>query len=1656
MPNYLKDPGYLGYLGELEQINGIPAGLLPKILKVESGGNPKARSPVGARGIAQFMPATAKEVGIDPDDPIEAAGGAAIYLRRLHNQFGDWEKAVMAYNAGPGNISKGIVPKETQNYVSKVFGKEAPTPAPKAAPKAEPATPGALSGPTLPPYLQDLAEGVVKYLGVQPEGVSLEDIKRLPKVAGSALLRGLGTAADFFLGGPIITSQQTAPAFGLSPLPEIPKDFVTESLTARGLISPTSEPRTPRERRVAAASELVGTALIDPTLARAGVKGVEKAGRHLLEEVGTGKAMRAGQRGMFGTEKSVGANIDSLERAKQLESKGISRDEIWRWTRWARDPGDKEWRFEIPDEGAGLTLSPRQKKGMGTSTAGELLSHPWLFKHEPYLKDTPVEWSFGVGPQGNYYADTGRITIQGRNQQELKSALLHELQHAVQVKHGLAEGGNVAGISDAVAESQRFIQKAQTLMAQEPNAPKLDELMEQVTTGKIDGPTFEREYERVVNSFKHANEIKRLNEAAAAVMKSPYEAYRRLAGEAEARNVQKRMEWTPEKRRAIPPWRYPESLDVPESELIVRRGEGPMAAGRQPPRAPAEVTPEVRAARATAQGYLPQTLYHGTVHSPEEAVGIEAFDPTRLGKRTDTGWYGRGIYMTAEPGIASEHAQIGGGTVYPLRARLKKPLTYTRVGGGGEQADAMRASNQAALRRQLAPLQGWTPEERAAINAGAIKSLDGIVSRVGPERFTEVLKANGYDGVIVNLADPSIKMNRPMHEVVAFEPNQIRSVHADFEPAALKKPILGATSAFSKQRGAIGPLGRTPPPAGPPPTPTAQRAELAASIAERKQVLRDIRRLSDRESLLSQSEKDRLGQLHNELRALNVSIRDLQGTGVPTRAPLSEIAALNSAANVREIARRGRQTWAMTEQKAIALRAERLPEFARTVGAPVKEVDSLMRRNIGEAYNAEHIEDAAHQVRTQWADDQAYYRELVAKMEGGTFSDTDMVAAHERMLDTTARTEQYFGVRAEAGRALQIFRKTQATTDLAHLVHEVLSKNQNRNPFRLGRPKELLKAKIRALAALDPADTPTGVQTTRKLLNANSWPMFYEYLYSSMLSGFPTHVANSVSNLGVQLFEDIVRTGTALVPGSNVTLREAAANLAAWPAALVDGFRAFGKVARTEQPWGLYDIESASHAIPGKLGKVIRLPLRALQAEDAFFKALTYRKERDALAIRESLKTGKPREIYLDKTTPEGAAIDKQALLEAERRTFTNPGGTIIKGFEKARSAHPMGRLIVPFVRTPGNVLKMGLQNSVLGVAFKDIRQKIVAGGAERDLTLARMAAGSGLAWLGFTWAANGDIVGGAPLDPVQRDLFYESGRKPYSRRIGNEYVPFNRADPFAMYMGAMADAYTIIKAAPLTADNERDWGDFVTAVVGGITQNFSDKTFMQSISNFVEAYHDPGNKGEAYIANVIGMAIPKFISNIAKAEDPFMREAHGILDRLRLRIPGERQELPRKVSGFGEFVPETGTPTQKYFSPFIPSEFRDDPLIEELLRLGIGPGVQPRYKEKTILQRGPDGVLRPTPVRVDLDPKTYELLATTRGRLLRQIMSAVVTGPGYQRMPDYDKKYLMKKLLNQLERKVGAALGKGLEAQLLRLAMEQHPIDIMDLKVPGRPPAAP
>ncbi|TXD97132.1 lytic transglycosylase domain-containing protein [Psychrobacter frigidicola] len=119
---------YDSYIRDSAQRHGVDPALLKAMMHTESSFNPNARSPVGAQGLMQLMPATARRFKVNNAwNPSENIEGSAKYLAWLMRRFNNRvEFAVAGYNAGEGNVDKykGIPPfKETRNYVKQVMSR---------------------------------------------------------------------------------------------------------------------------------------------------------------------------------------------------------------------------------------------------------------------------------------------------------------------------------------------------------------------------------------------------------------------------------------------------------------------------------------------------------------------------------------------------------------------------------------------------------------------------------------------------------------------------------------------------------------------------------------------------------------------------------------------------------------------------------------------------------------------------------------------------------------------------------------------------------------------------------------------------------------------------------------------------------------------------------------------------------------------------------------------------------------------------------------------------------------------------------------------------------------------------------------------------------------------------------------------------------------------------------------------------------------------------------------------------------------------------------------------------------------------------------------------------------------------------------------------
>jgi hypothetical protein len=301
-----------------------------------------------------------------------------------------------------------------------------------------------------------------------------------------------------------------------------------------------------------------------PDLAQSTLRGLVSAlksepSRRMVEGLVDGMGARPK---IFAGEGAQTADMQALAKAQQLEKAGAPERAIWSDTGWFRG-ADKKWRFEIDDSGAsfidkGFTTLPQGSVTSKNVNLGKQVDHQGLFEAYPKAAkmDAVITTNRGTGT-GSY--SNGLIEANGPNKSQAMGTTLHEIQHGIQDVEGFAKGGNsqMAYLNKEAFEVLADVRKRLS-------APlSLDQYAK---SAGFSSPTeASASYADYVASMKKAppawleHEIQR---------SAANEFYQRLAGEAEARAVQSRMDMTPEQRRATFPF---DSYDVPRDSLIIRK-----------------------------------------------------------------------------------------------------------------------------------------------------------------------------------------------------------------------------------------------------------------------------------------------------------------------------------------------------------------------------------------------------------------------------------------------------------------------------------------------------------------------------------------------------------------------------------------------------------------------------------------------------------------------------------------------------------------------------------------------------------------------------------------------------------------------------------------------------------------------------------------------------------------------------------------------------------------------------------------------------------------------------------------------------------------------------------------------------------------------------
>lgn len=362
--------------------------------------------------------------------------------------------------------------------------------------------------------------------------------------------------------------------------------------------------------------------------------------------------------------------------------------------------------------------------------------------------------------------------------------------------------------------------------------------------------------------------------------------------------------------------------------------------------------------------------------------------------------------------------------------------------------------------------------------------------------------------------------------------------------------------------------------------------------------------------------------------------------------------------------------------------------------------------------------------------------------------------------------------------------------------------------------------------------------------------------------------------------------------------------------------------------------------------------------------------------------------------------------------------GKVSNTIQGIRQRHPMARFVLPFVNTPINIVRSGLQQVdalgpiryAMGQAFSESRfvgaatlersrnrfiREMLSGDATKAAdAVGRVGMGLGAMATFGSLAYAGVITGKGPDDPKTRRQLQAAGWRPYSIKIGEKYVSYGRFEPIATVAGIVADAMTASKWLP-----PEDQNGIQTAVLAGalsIANQATNKTFLKGLADFVDVVHEPARFAEEYVAGFVStFAVPGAAQQFVPALDPHFREARGIVDRVLQRVPGLSRTLPASRNLLGEPV-SNGTVFQDV-GAFLGEQYgkvSDDAITRELAGLG---GFYP----PSVSRLGVD--LRDVPHGGTNAYDRYLALhgkVKLGGRTLRRALGDLIRSSAYQALP--------------------------------------------------------
>lgn len=438
--------------------------------------------------------------------------------------------------------------------------------------------------------------------------------------------------------------------------------------------------------------------------------------------------------------------------------------------------------------------------------------------------------------------------------------------------------------------------------------------------------------------------------------------------------------------------------------------------------------------------------------------------------------------------------------------------------------------------------------------------------------------------------------------------------------------------------------------------------------------------------------------------------------------------------------------------------------------------------------------------------------------------------------------------------------------------------------------------------------------------------------YNSMLTSPLTHIVNITSNLANSA---LIAPLEKLTVGGFDFIRAAATGterrvFAGEAAQLYKGFydnmgeatRRFAKSLKGDVPTTNLDTRNIPLTQKGtaanKVEMALSAPLKFLEAGDQFFTALLEGAERAAHTYRQSkgvkvddfeskVTTAALYRLYRQEPGAAGQghlldAVDQLTLLLQRARTSKNPIVSTISKFT------------FPFVRTPMNIFKQGIEYSPLGY-FN------LYGATDKQTVLARAAIGSAIFGGAATLLASGRLTWAEPSNETEKNAFKAAGRQPYSVKIGDEWVSYQKLPPPLAFPISMVAA---INDAIEQDQLDENTGQLILHAVAKYGSFLSDQSYAKSMGDLVSAFQGEESSMEKLASNYPQQLIPyralggwlsRLTDHVQRKPDPDGSFIDKQVQLLMMNIPGLSDDVPARKDSDGNPIPAPN-PIKNAFSP--------------------------------------------------------------------------------------------------------------------------------------------